>query len=297
MRIVVLTFNRPRSLARLLRSLEAAHYDFPRNNPGWDIILEIRRIDGGGGEDGNLVRNVARNFRFSHGTKKIVTSDTNRGIMAAWREAWSWRNKEMFIVIEDDVEMSLMWYRALVNMWTAYGDRDYIAGIGLQNQKVTVVAPFQQNITDTISDPVFFYELPSSIGSSPHPCHWTRMVNMYGDKFGECPGKMRCKDAVWESWFTKYHQDNTLYTLYPAHQDAFALDHRERGYHHEETQGNACHKIHFWNKEREAEHLPPGPPMFDLWLKNNAAYGGYQVCHLVCPNCSFRMFYFSARVS
>ena len=26
----------------------------------------------------------------------------------------------MFIVIEDDVEMSLMWYRALVNMWTAY---------------------------------------------------------------------------------------------------------------------------------------------------------------------------------
>ena len=93
------------------------------------------------------------------------------------------------------------------------------------------------------------------------------------------------------------------------------MDHRERGYHHEETQGNACHKIHFWNKEREAEHLPPGPPMFDLWLKNNAAYGGYQVirenilqhkrilarlyqvCHLVCPNCSFRTFYFSARVS
>ena len=29
----------------------------------------------------------------------------------------------MFIVIEDDVEMSVMWYRALVNMWTAYGDR------------------------------------------------------------------------------------------------------------------------------------------------------------------------------
>ena len=45
------------------------------------------------------------------------------GIMAAWREAWSWRDREMFIVIEDDVEMSVVWYRALVNMWLAYGDR------------------------------------------------------------------------------------------------------------------------------------------------------------------------------
>ena len=121
-RIIVLTFNRPRSLARLLRSLEAAHYDFPQNNPSWKIRLEIR-IDGGGGGDGDLVRNVARNFRFSHGTKRIVISDTNKGIMAAWREAWSWRDRELFIVIEDDVEMSTLWYRALVNMWTAYGDR------------------------------------------------------------------------------------------------------------------------------------------------------------------------------
>ena len=66
---------------------------------------------------------MARNFRFSHGIKRIVISDTNLGIMAAWREAWSWRDQEMFIVIEDDVEMSVMWYRALVNMWTAFGDR------------------------------------------------------------------------------------------------------------------------------------------------------------------------------
>ena len=58
-----------------------------------------------------------------HGTKRIVISDTNMGIMAAWREAWSWRDREMFIVIEDDVEMSTLWYRALVNMWTAHGDR------------------------------------------------------------------------------------------------------------------------------------------------------------------------------
>ena len=41
-RIIVLTYNRPRSLLRLLRSLEAAHYTFPTNDPGWQLVLEIR---------------------------------------------------------------------------------------------------------------------------------------------------------------------------------------------------------------------------------------------------------------
>ena len=96
----MLTYNRPRSLLRLLRSLEAAHYTFPSNNPGWELILEIRcmghcsllhreyfvfivlytylstfdisRVDGGGGEDGKRVVNIAKNFNFSHGRKKIV---------------------------------------------------------------------------------------------------------------------------------------------------------------------------------------------------------------------------------
>ena len=40
-----------------------------------------------------------------------------RGVMEAWRHAWTWRDKELFIVIEDDVEMSPHWYRALVNSW------------------------------------------------------------------------------------------------------------------------------------------------------------------------------------
>ena len=34
---------------RLLKSLEEADYDFEKNNPNWNIILEIR-IDVGGGK-------------------------------------------------------------------------------------------------------------------------------------------------------------------------------------------------------------------------------------------------------
>ena len=36
------------------------------------------------------------------------------GIMEAWRNAWSWKEQELFIVIEDDVEMSPQWYKAFL---------------------------------------------------------------------------------------------------------------------------------------------------------------------------------------
>ena len=52
-RIIVLTYNRPHSLLRLLNSLENSDYTFHHNNPHWRIILEIR-IDGGGGAEVKL---------------------------------------------------------------------------------------------------------------------------------------------------------------------------------------------------------------------------------------------------
>jgi hypothetical protein len=41
LRVVVLTWNRPDSLGRLLASLEAATYSWP-GAPPWQLLLEIR---------------------------------------------------------------------------------------------------------------------------------------------------------------------------------------------------------------------------------------------------------------
>lgn len=102
-------------MLRLLNSLDAASYSF-HNNPGWDLVLEVR-VDGGGGEQGEAASKAAKQFVFRHGRKFVVESEVNQGIMEAWRTAWSWRERELFIVIEDDAEMSPHWYRALVNSW------------------------------------------------------------------------------------------------------------------------------------------------------------------------------------
>ena len=63
-----------------------------------------------------------------------------------------------------------------------------MAGVGLQNQEFSVAAGKEKdrlNMSSLVEGPVFLYELPSSIGSSPHPCHWTKMLSQYGHKFGE----------------------------------------------------------------------------------------------------------------
>ena len=138
-RMIVLTYNRPHSLLRLLNSLENSDYTFHHNNPGWRLILEIR-IDGGGGTEvklregtellvlvpcwqGKLVRRIAETFQFSGGEKVVHQSRENKGLSGSWRAAWTWRPQELFVILEDDVEMSVHWYRAAVNMWRRYGDR------------------------------------------------------------------------------------------------------------------------------------------------------------------------------
>ena len=35
---------------------------------------------------------------------------------------------------------------------------------------------------------------------------------------GTCPPNYLCSKQVWESWWTVYHTDNLLYTLYAADQ-------------------------------------------------------------------------------
>ena len=264
-RIIVLTWNRPKSLQRLLNSLENSDYGFSKNNPNWDLVLEIR-IDGGGEEEGEATKKIARDFKFSSGRKVIVEDDVNRGIMQVWRRAWTWRERELFVIIEDDVSMSPHWYRALVNMWTKYGSNPAMAGLGLQRQTYVADGRHDEDISARVEDSVFLYQLPASIGCSPHPWHWNEMIRQHGDSFGSCPPGMGCVKEVWEAWWLRYSLDNNIYTLYAASQKGFAVDHREKGYHYQEGLGNTTDKIDTWLDSWELENLPHKPVKLDLAL-------------------------------
>ena len=82
------------------------------------------------------------------------TEPEHRGVEEAWpwRHAWRWRDGELFIVLEDDVELSRHWYRAAVNMWQRYGSHRHLAGLTLEYPAFVVTGEEQpiQNISSRV---------------------------------------------------------------------------------------------------------------------------------------------------
>ena len=263
LRIFILTFNRPQSLQRMLHSLEMADYKFKRNNPGWKLMLEIH-VDGGGGLEGQRVKEVASQFEFSYGSKIVIERENNIGVMEAWKNAWSWEDNELFVVIEDDVEMSPHWFRALSNFWLKYGGREDLAGVGLHLQEYVVPSASSDTKKTGVPDGVYMYQLPASIASSPHPFHWAEMIRQHGDKFGTCPVGMDCSADVWEAWWLQYGMENTLFTLYLGGTRAMAVDHREKGLHATGQLGKLSEAVEGWDDRWEVQLLPDVVPRRDL---------------------------------
>ena len=114
---------------------------------------------------------------------------------------------------------------------------------------------------------VFLYILPASIGTSPHPWHWARMMKMYGHKLSSCPDKMSCVKSVWESWWLKYCLDLTLFNLYFTGERALAVDHREAGYHQKGDLGSHSGRVENWSHNWHLSSLPLQPVRLGLYLQ------------------------------
>ena len=133
--------------------------------------------------------------------------------------------------------MSPHWYRWLVNMWLMYGEREDLAAISLQKQKITVYEEENLNvdIAGLVDGPVFLYELSgigSAIGLSPHPLHWAQFLTLHGEEMGSCPPGLVCADQdIWEPWWLYYSLNTRLFTLYLASTLTMATQHREKGVH------------------------------------------------------------------
>ena len=96
--------------------------------------MEIR-IDGGGGYNGGIVKKLAEQWQCRFGSKRVVVSQVNHGVVGSWKAAWRPKFGELFAVFEDDAEVSSQWYRWLVAMWLVYGKRDDLAAVSLQRQR------------------------------------------------------------------------------------------------------------------------------------------------------------------
>lgn len=128
--IIIIAYNRPKSLKRLLESLKIASY--PSNDI--HLIISIDKADGN-----NEVINVANSFDWNFGTKKIISHEKNLGlkkhILQSMKLAFEYEN---IIMLEDDLLVSIDFYNYACQALIFSKDKTEIVGVSLYNHQLNV---------------------------------------------------------------------------------------------------------------------------------------------------------------
>jgi len=233
-KIIILTQRRHWSLKRLLNSLNAANY------AGHNVHIEIR-VDKHDSEDHRKTLETARAFKFEHGTVDVHENTHTRGLQYAWFDAWTPRSEtERAIIIEDDLEVSPLWFTWLQQAWTTYGSRDDLGSISICKQPLRASDGRQ---IDKQVDAPFMYRMIGSWGFSPNArfwkpfIEWVRNVDLKNTDV-YVPGCItsayhKSNPDSWEQFYIWWCNKYSLYAMYVHPRDGALVAHwGEPGVHY-----------------------------------------------------------------
>lgn len=255
-RVIVLTYDRAASLRRCLLAARNAEYS------GMAADLDVwvdRSIDNV--VDGGVVA-VARALSWPHGTKRVHVWDRHAGILRQWIDTYvplpeqsgDGANYVRAIILEDDLEVSPLYYRWLRGAMTAYDPRPDVFGYTLQRGTLRA-RPLRGRHTplriDTQKEPVFLYLLVGSWGYAPHPRAWRQFRTWFHEKSctpefkpyvdGLLPTrwykgqeKNTGGAAMWTMWHIRFADQFRLYTVYAnlRGEKTLCANWREKGLHY-----------------------------------------------------------------
>ncbi|XP_062082329.1 uncharacterized protein LOC133788752 [Humulus lupulus] len=257
--VKVLAYNRLDSLARCLRSLAAAdylsdrvhlhvyidHFAFVNGTTDVDRMLE----------NSHRILEFADGFNWKFGEKLIHYRTQNAGLQAQWLEAW-WpeSDDEFAFVVEDDLEVSPLYYKFLrsliVNYY--YGDPDfrpYIYGASLQRPRF-VPGKHGNKIQLDNGTRIFLYQLVGTWGQLLFPKPW-KEFRLWYDKHKAKGIKpfldgmvtngwyKKMGERIWTPWFIKFIHSRGYYNFYTnfLHDRALSVSHRDAGVNYGKTAG------------------------------------------------------------
>ena len=209
--IIVLTKDRPKSLQRLLDSIQTSDY-------GDDAVSVDIHIDGTDPE----TLQVVKSWPWRH-YKTVSLRLQQGGLRTAWLEAWP-RPSGRGVILEDDAELFPAWYQWITRAWAAYGNRSDLAGISLKRQAVLSKKNSPQ--FEIVNDhKPFLYKLVGSVGFSPQPSRWKEFLkwvktkdlnSVDADAKGLDTSNRNLyldKTTTWTQLFMKFCEDRGLYVI------------------------------------------------------------------------------------
>ena len=115
------------------------------------------------------MRSLAATFDWPHGEKAIAQARFNRGLAGSWFSVDVGDGPA--VILEDDAEVSRVWFSWWTKAWMAYGTRVDLAGISLMRQTFVAKKPSKQREIVNRHEP-FLYRLVGTIGFAPKASVW-----------------------------------------------------------------------------------------------------------------------------
>jgi hypothetical protein len=209
--IVVVAYNRPHSLKRLLSSLANI-----RKAEGARLIISI---DNNGAENQSVV-DIARNYEWPFGEKEVIHQPVKLGLRKHILQCGDLSKKfGSVIVLEDDLFVSPYFYDYAVQALAYYEADEKAGGISLYNHvdEDMTELPFMPIQDD--SD-VYFIQFPSSWGQAWSESQWTKFRTWYDkqpdiSKIRISPQVLSWRESSWKKYFNAYLVDSDKYFVFP----------------------------------------------------------------------------------
>lgn len=211
--LVVVGYNRPKSLERLLKSLAAAHYPAGLRIP---LVISLDK------SDRTDVLDLALSFEWQHGEKRVLAREENLGLrrhILACGELTA--EYGAILLFEDDLFLSPYFYSYAIGAFEAYRHDPRIAGISLYSHRYneTACRPFEP-LED--GRDVFFMRLAASSGEGWTREQWQSFRTWYEahpdpsqDPFCLPQDIQNWPERSWKKHFNRYLSAHDRYFVYP----------------------------------------------------------------------------------
>lgn len=209
--LVVVAYNRPRSLARLLKAISKAQYS-------QEVPLVIS-IDKGDNQD---VLKVAQDFEWKFGPKEVIYREENLGLKNHIRTCGDLTERfGSIIMLEDDLFVSPAYYEFSRKALNFYGESERVAGIALYKTRLNNNAKKLPFFSLMDGYDVYFSRMVCSWGQA-----WTHKMwkgfRAWDKEYTGLREDIRLpnsivnwKESSWVKIFTQYIIETDKYFVYP----------------------------------------------------------------------------------
>lgn len=273
--IVVVAYNREKSLERLLNALANANYA----NYKVDLIISIDK------SHNSKVTNLADSFEWIYGEKKIIKHNENLGLRKHILSCGDLvKDYDAIIMLEDDLLVSKSFYLFSQQSVAFYAHDDNIGGISLYNYPVSEFANFRKFTPMLDDSDIFFMNVPSSWGQIWTKKQWESFRLWYEkeeyknfDYTDIVPMvTLSWSEKSWKKYFHMYTAQHNKQVVYPRF--GYSTNMGDMGTHNEiASTAYQTNLMGNFNRNYHFKELSNSECVYDAFMENKKLFHAFDL--------------------